>query len=66
MSEVVVKIEGMSCEHCVMRIRKAVEGLPGVSRSDVKVGTAHIEFDELKIKVTDLEQAIEKAGYKVA
>ncbi len=66
MTEAIMRIEGMSCQHCVMRVRKAVDQLPGVSHSDVKVGTARVEYDESKIKVTDLEQAIEKAGYKVA
>jgi copper chaperone len=65
MAEAIMKIEGMSCQHCVMRVRKAVDQLPGVSRSDVKVGTALVEYDESRIKATDLEQAVEQAGYRV-
>jgi copper ion binding protein len=65
MAEAVMKIGGMSCQHCVMRVRKAVDEIPGVSHSDVSIGTARVEYDESKIKETDLEQAIEKAGYKV-
>jgi len=60
-----LKIEGMSCQHCVMRVRKAVDELPGVSQADVTIGTARVTYDESKIKPTDVEQAIEKAGYKV-
>jgi copper chaperone CopZ len=66
MAEIVVKIEGMSCQHCVMRVRKAIEGLAGVSGNDVSVGAARVMYDESKIKAADLEQAIEKAGYRVA
>jgi copper chaperone len=65
MAEAILKIEGMSCQHCVMRVRKAVDQLPGVSSSDVKVGTATVEYDESKIKPADLERAVEQAGYKV-
>jgi copper ion binding protein len=65
MAEALIKIEGMSCQHCVMRVRKAVDELPGVSRSEVNIGTARVEYDESKVKGTDLEQAVEKAGYKV-
>ena len=65
MAEALIKIEGMSCQHCVMRVRKAVDELPGVSHSEVNIGTARVEYDESKVKGTDLEQAIEKAGYKV-
>jgi copper ion binding protein len=61
-----LKIDGMSCQHCVMRVRKAVDELPGVSQADVNIGSARVTYDESKIKVADLERAIEKAGYKVA
>lgn len=65
MSETTMKIDGMSCQHCVMRVKKAVEELPGVSGADVGIGTARITYDEGKVKEKDLEQAVEKAGYKV-
>jgi copper chaperone len=65
MAEAIMKIEGMSCQHCVMRVRKALDELPGVSRSDVNVGTARVEYDESKMKPADLENAVEKAGYTV-
>jgi copper chaperone CopZ len=48
-----------------MRVKKAVDQLPGVSKADVGVGSASITYDESKIKKEDLEQAVEKAGYKV-
>lgn len=65
MAEAVMKIEGMSCQHCVMRVRKAMDELPGVTRSEVNVGMARVEYDESKIKAADLEKAVEKAGYTV-
>ncbi len=65
MAEADLKIEGMSCQHCVMRVKKAVDQVPGVSRADVGVGTAKITYDETKVTKEDLEQAVEKAGYKV-
>jgi copper chaperone len=65
MAETILKIEGMSCQHCVMRVKKAIDLVPGVSRSDVSIGEATIEFDESQTRKQDLEEAIEKAGYKV-
>ncbi len=65
MSEATLKIEGMTCQHCVMRVKKAVEELPGVSRTEVAIGTARITYDESRTKELELEQAVEKAGYKV-
>lgn len=65
MSETTIKIEGMSCQHCVMRVKKAIDALSGVSHSDVQVGSASVVFDESKLKKEDIVAAIKKAGYKV-
>jgi copper chaperone len=66
MAETTLKIEGMSCQHCVMRVKKAVEELGGVSKSEVNVGSAHVVYDDSKVKKEDIEAAIRKAGYTVA
>lgn len=65
MTETVIKIEGMSCGHCVMRVKKAVDGLPGVTESNVTIDSASVKYDETKIQKGDIVSAIEKAGYKV-
>lgn len=65
MAEAKVKIEGMSCMHCVEAVRKAIEGLEGVSDSSVEIGSAEVKFDESRLSVADIESAVEKAGYKV-
>ena len=65
MIETTIQVEGMSCQHCVMRVRKAVEGLAGIAKSDVQVGRVNVTFDESKIKQKDIEEAILKAGYKI-
>ena len=65
MAEVDLTIEGMSCQHCVMRVKKSMDQLPGVSKADVDVGTASITYDESRIKNEDLERAVETAGYKI-
>lgn len=66
MAEVNLKIEGMTCEHCVMRVKKAIGLLPGVSEANVDIGTARIRYDELKIREKALREAVEKAGYTLA
>ncbi len=66
MAETTLKIDGMSCQHCVMRVRKAIDAVAGVTKSDVAVGSATIQFDESKAKKEDVIAAIEKAGYKVS
>ncbi len=65
MTEAKIQIEGMSCQHCVMRVKQAIEGLNGIKNLDVTVGQASITFDESKLLKKDIEDAIVKAGYKV-
>lgn len=59
-----IRIEGMSCKHCVMAVKKALAEL-GVAQADVEIGTASVKYDEKKITLSDMEEAIKKAGYKV-
>lgn len=66
MAETTLKIDGMSCQHCVMRVKKAIDAVAGVTKSDVAVGSATIQFDESKAKKENIIATIEKAGYKVS
>ena len=65
MKEITIQIEGMSCQHCVMRVKKAIEGLAGISGLSVEVGSTKVTFDEAKIQQEDIENTIIKAGYKI-
>jgi copper chaperone len=59
------KIEGMSCGHCVMAVRKALSRLDNVKVSDVQIGKANVEYDETKTTESSIIIAIDEAGYKV-
>ncbi len=65
MAETTIKIDGMSCQHCVMRVKKAIDGVDGVSSSEVEIGTAKVVFDESKTSEDAIKAAITNAGYKV-
>ena len=61
----VMKIEGMSCEHCSARVEKALNTIEGVS---AKVNLEAKEaLVELKNDITNeiLKKAVEDAGYEV-
>jgi len=60
-----LKIEGMSCGHCVMAVTKELKSLTGVEVDDVQIGSARIRIDESTVAVEQLNKAVEKAGYKV-
>lgn len=65
MQEAIIKIEGMSCQHCVMQVNKALKTLNGIGKSEVDIGTATVHYDETQVKKEDIVAAIEAAGYKV-
>lgn len=65
MAKTKLAIEGMSYQHCVMAVKKALGGVPGILESDVQVGSAAVKYDESKIKKEDIESTIKKAGYQV-
>ena len=58
------KIEGMSCNHCVMAVQKSLSKL-NLKKYEVNIGSAKVEFDENQIKEEMIIKAIEDADYKV-
>ena len=55
-------IEGMSCQHCVMAVKKEISKIGGVHAVEVIVGKATVQFDEA-VTDTDIAAAVEEAGY---
>lgn len=58
------EIEGMSCGHCVMAVKKELSKINIIS-SDVKIGEAKVDFNENLVTVKDITNAIQNAGYRV-
>jgi copper chaperone len=61
-----IKVKGMSCQHCVMSIKKALGKLEGIQNVDVDLQKAEVRFDNTQGVVSDLvKKTIEEAGYEV-
>jgi copper chaperone len=58
------KIEGMSCNHCVMAVQKNLAKL-NLKEFKVEIGSAKVEFDENKFNEEPIIKAIEDAGFIV-
>jgi copper chaperone len=67
MESVTLNVEGMSCEHCVKAVNKAVGGLAGVSGVDVSLekNTVTVTFDSGKVTLDKIRSEIEDQGYDV-
>lgn len=63
-NEHVLKVEGMSCGHCVSRVQKALADTPGVLEAavDLDAGQATIRVAE-GVDTAQLISVIENAGY---
>jgi copper chaperone len=62
--EKVFKIDGMSCQHCVMAVKKEIQKLD-IQNFQVIIGEVKVEFDENRIKEENIKKAIVDAGYTV-
>jgi copper ion binding protein len=63
MQHLTLKIDGMSCGHCVARVEKALSKLDGVNVSRVGVGSAEIDYDPARTSSARIREAIDDAGY---
>ena len=62
-----IKINGMSCNHCVMAVTKALSEIDGIKDVTVDLSTGEASFVEEKpVDMDIVKKNIEKAGYKVA
>jgi copper chaperone len=62
----VLKVKGMSCQHCVMSVTKALGKLEGIQNVKVDLPKGEVSFDNTKAVAPDkIEKTIEDAGYQV-
>jgi copper ion binding protein len=64
--KVTIPIEGMSCMSCVATVKKTLSGMDGVKEVNVslKDKNATVKFDPKKVTPEQLQEAINKLGYK--
>jgi copper ion binding protein len=65
MKSLELKINGMTCHHCIKAVEVKLSEL-GVESHHVDINKAIVKFDENKISERDVYNAIDDAGYKVA
>lgn len=65
--EKTLNVEGMTCGHCKMSVEGALNKIDGVSVAEVNLedGSVNVSFDESKVNVGAMKEAIEEQGYDV-
>jgi len=66
--KVELELSGMTCAACATRIEKTLNKIPGVSQATVNFAmeTAHVEYNPAEVSVPDMQQRVEKIGYKAS
>ncbi|QQE74792.1 heavy-metal-associated domain-containing protein [Brevibacillus composti] len=65
MKNVTLKVEGMSCNHCVNSIEKALKEIGAAGKVDLAAKTVEVSFDESSVTEAAIKEAIEEQGYDV-
>jgi Cu+-exporting ATPase len=62
-----IKVSGMSCASCALNVEKSLKNLEGVDEAQVNLGTeeATVEYNPERLDLSQLETAVEEAGYGV-
>lgn len=61
-----MKLSGMSCASCANHVEQALRNTPGVTEARVNLAaeSARIQYDPERTTVAEMEQAVERAGYR--
>jgi len=60
-----IKVKGMSCQHCVMSVTKALSAIDGLENVTVDLLKGEATFDEKKPVAPEvIKEAISKIGFE--
>jgi copper chaperone len=61
-----IKVKGMSCQHCVASVTKALSGIEGISDVQVSLEKGEATFNEKNpVPEQTIKDAIAKIGFEV-
>ncbi|GIO32434.1 MULTISPECIES: copper ion binding protein [Paenibacillus] len=65
MKSVTLNVQGMSCSHCVHAVEGAMKEIGAKGKVDLADNKVTVDFDESKISLDQIKEAIEEQGYDV-
>lgn len=65
MRNVTLNVQGMSCQHCVNSIEGALQEIGANGKVNLKGESVEVSFDEQKVSLDQIKEAIEEQGYDV-
>ncbi len=63
----VLKVEGMTCQHCVQTVSETVTKMAGIQRVEVSLEEKEVivDFDESQTRAEDISTQIVEAGFEI-
>ncbi|WP_028778242.1 copper ion binding protein [Shimazuella kribbensis] len=65
MQNVTLKVEGMSCNHCVVSIEGALREIGSKGKVDLASDTVAVEYNDATVSLDQIKETIEDQGYDV-
>ena len=59
------QVDGMSCGHCEKAVRAAIQALQADAEVHIELATGKVQVNAAMLTVTQIQSAIEEAGYDV-
>ena len=63
MDELHLKIEGMTCQHCVRAVETRLRNTPGIEVKRVAIGEADVKYNSAAMTVDEIAELIADEGY---
>ncbi|NLZ82755.1 MAG: heavy-metal-associated domain-containing protein [Clostridiales bacterium] len=69
MKKATIQLETLTCPSCMQKIENGVKALDGIDKENLNVSfnssKVKVNFDDEKLSISDIENAISKLGYEV-
>ncbi|NOU94247.1 copper ion binding protein [Paenibacillus sp. LMG 31456] len=65
MQNITLKVVGMTCSHCVLSVEGAVKKAGASAKVDLSRNSVSVAFDESKLSLETIKEAIEDQGYDI-
>ena len=68
MSQIILEVPDISCDHCAHNINKALQGEPGVQgvQVDIPGKAVQLDYDEATLSMDHVRAVLDEEGYPVA
>ena len=68
MTQKSLKVEGITCQHCVQTISNSLKDRTGIARVEVNIDKKEVkvEYNEEKIKLIEISREIVALGFDIA